>query len=66
MTGAETHVDLGEVDLGVEVKTESIDEDEVSEVKTEEELENELDNNVKLEICDVIGQFANFWYNASH
>ena len=58
MTGAEKHVDLGEVDLGVEVKTESIDEDEVSEifltVKTEEEPENELDNNVKLENCDVI------------
>ena len=57
MTGAETHVDLGEVDLGVEVKTEVIDENEVSEVfltvKTEEELENELDNNVKLENCDV-------------
>ena len=57
MTGSETHVDLGEIDLGVEVKTEVIDENEVSEVfltvKTEEELENELDNNVKLENCDV-------------
>ena len=58
MTGAETDVDLGEIiDLGVEVKTEIIDENEVSEafltVKTEE-LENELDNNVKLENCDVM------------
>ena len=31
MTGAETHVDFGEIDLGVEVKTETIDENEVSE-----------------------------------
>ena len=57
MTGTEKHVDLGEIDIGVEVKTEVIDENEVSEVfltvKTEEELENELDNNVKLENCDV-------------
>ena len=57
MTGAETNVDLGEIDLGVEVKTEVFDENDVSEVfltvKTEEELENELDNNVKLENCDV-------------
>ena len=58
MTGAETNVDLGEIDLGVEVKTESVDEDEVSEifltVKTKEEPENEWDNNVKLENCDVM------------